>query len=282
MKTPSQPQILDQLISSQNADGGWGYLANTPSSTEPTALALLALNSSNSSTSRAYSWLDHHRLSDGGWPPSPSVPHSTWVTAVALIARSEAIPASDPAVHWLLNQTGRETSWLERTRRFLTTGSSGEDVGGHGWPWFPGAAAWVSPTVFSILALSRVNTVSEPITQRIQQGRRYLLSHTCRDGGWNHGSSRALGYDADSYPETTGLALLAFAPGAAPSSSLTRAESHFRSTPSTQAHAWLALALRHHNRPLPAHPPLLPPRTLIDLALLHLASAPTLTLGAIL
>ena len=280
MRHPAQAETFSGLISAQNTDGGWGYLANTPSSTEPTALTVLALLSNDSSRARGLHWLDRHRLPDGGWPPNPSVPHSTWVTAVALLARSGAIPASDPAIEWLLHQTGRETSWLERTRRFLTSGSSGEDEGGHGWPWFPGAAAWVSPTVFSVLALSRIRPISTPISNRIHQGRQYLLTHTCRDGGWNHGSSRALGYDADSYPETTGQALLAFSPGTAPAVSLTRAEAHIRSTTSAQAHAWLKLALRHHNRPLPAHPPLLPPRTVVDLALLHLASASNVSLGA--
>lgn len=86
------------------------------------------------------------------------------------------------------------------------------------------------------------------IEQRCASAREYLISHTCRDGGWNHGSTKALGYDSDSYPETTGQALLALhdVPNDKLGRSLERARQHFASCRSLEAFNWLRLGLLSH------------------------------------
>jgi len=121
-----------------------------------------------------------------------------------------------------------------------------------GWPWYPGAAAWVAPTALSILALEKAGRERDDtaVRERAAQGRSFLLARRCRDGGWNHGSTRALGYDSDSYPEATGLALLALHGSPAPEidSALKRAEQHLASARSREAADWLRLGMLAHGR----------------------------------
>jgi hypothetical protein len=129
-----------------------------------------------------------------------------------------------------------------------------------GWPWYPGTAAWVGPTALSILALERLHRRGYPvpgIKDRLAQGRGFLLERRCRDGGWNHGSTKALGYDSDSYPETTGLALLALegVQGAEVSQGIARGEQHLADCRSSEAANWLRLGLMAHGRK-PAAPAL--------------------------
>jgi hypothetical protein len=98
----------------------------------------------------------------------------------------------------------------------------------------------------------------------------------CSDGGWNHGSFRALGYDLSSYPETTGLALLALhgETNTALKRSLSEADQQFSHTRSREAGCWLQLGLLAHGKPaLSDLGNLRPPRSVIELALTLLTKA---------
>ena len=153
---------------------------------------------------------------DGGWSPQPDVDESTWVTALVALLPEEAIGAErlKRAVAWLEGQTGRESGWSYRLRQTI---AGNKEKYPKGWPWFPGAAAWVIPTSLGILAFERALTRGENsrLRDRVNAGREFLFGRMCADGGWNHGSNRALGRDGDSYPETTGIALAALHRGAA-------------------------------------------------------------------
>jgi hypothetical protein len=182
------------------------------------------------------------------------------------------------AVKWLVDESGMESSLVFRWTSFLRDGKlpDGSDVSG--WPWFPGTAAWVTPTCLGILALRKCywRRPSTDLRERIDKAQAFLLSRRCADGGWNHGSARALGYDVGSYPETTGQALLALAgtPPAKLEASFRQAQRFLREQRSSAGAAWLRLGLLAHQQ-LPAAAPLftMPCRTVPDAALTVLASA---------
>ena len=161
------------------------------------------------------------------------------------------------AFHWIASSTGIESTLLRRLRLWMLGVRRDPDQRWEGWPWFPGAAAWVMPTAFSILALERWAAADSRLASRVENGRRFLLARKCRDGGWNHGATHALGYEADSYPETTGVALLALhsTPKGQLSDSIIAAQSHLTTTRSFEAGSWLELALHAHGVESPeTHP----------------------------
>jgi hypothetical protein len=268
-----------QLLELQNQDGGWSYGAGG-SWTEPTCYALLALSAAGQGTGnparRAVEWLAGRQRSDGGWSPRDGVPDSTWVTALPLLLPGGAIPpgAAARAIDWLLAQTGRESGFLYRLRmRLLGVRVDHQQV--DGWPWYPDTAAWVAPTALTILALRKAARENDDaVRKRVAEGRGYLLARRCRDGGWNHGSNKALGYDSDSYPETTGLALLALHDSDAPEIAAAQllAERQLASCKSCEGASWLRLALLARGKQ-PARSPEPNHNRTLELAMAMLAGA---------
>jgi hypothetical protein len=153
---------------------------------------------------------------------------------------------------WLLERTGQESTFTHRLRLRLL-GLPPQTEAFDGWPWYPGAAAWVTPTALALMALGRAaRSLSDPrLKPRLESGTNFLWSRACRDGGWNHGSSKALGYEAGSYAETTGVALLALRGRRTPklAAALAAGEGHFRACHSAEGLAWLRLGLLAHSRP---------------------------------
>jgi hypothetical protein len=249
VKATAAPFALrETLIRRQNRDGGWGY-RDAVSWTESTALALLALGAGEEAGARGRKWLKSMQRPDGGWRPAVGIEESTWVTTLAVLALDRAgdVTTHAAASRWLLEQSGRESQWVVRLRKTLL-GYRPEDQESHaGWAWFPGAAAWVMPTALTLLGLEalRKRKPGEVYDKRISEGRRFLVARRCSDGGWNHGSSRSLGYESASYPETTGLAILALAGSRSPdfSRSLACAESHLATCREPAGRAWLRLGL---------------------------------------
>ncbi|HUA63980.1 MAG TPA: prenyltransferase/squalene oxidase repeat-containing protein [Verrucomicrobiae bacterium] len=245
---------IENLISKQNRDGGWAYVRGG-SWTEPTIYAMLALSSAGESIAvrRGADWLRSIARPDGGWPPRAGVDESTWVTALVGLLPPETIGEAfhRKAIDWLMDTTGEESSAIYRLRQWLLgnpTPASDRDY--PGWPWIPGTAGWVGPTSFAILALEKEDhrRASRKVRHRIEGARQFLLRRTCEGGGWNHGSSRPLGYPSRAYPETTGLALAALRGVRSPevSQGIAMAKGFLADCRSADALNWLRLGLRAH------------------------------------
>jgi len=271
------------LLASQNRDGGWPYRPGGPSWTEPTAYALLALEAGGLAAepaARARGWLRAAQNPDGGWTPQPAVAESTWVTAVVTLLGPLALGAAAyrKGIAWVLAQSGQETGWISRLRLLVLGDPPSAEQCCAGWPWYPGTTAWVTPTALTMLALRKALRMNpaEEVRARLEMGAAFLLAHACRDGGWNYGTPRAVGYDAGSYPETTGVALLALSGSGSPQISLAckLAQSFLAGCQSSEAESWLRLGLLAHGRlPANAAPPVRPPRTVLHAALARLAAA---------
>jgi len=274
---PSSDTLVASLLQMQNRDGGWGYSQHA-SWTETTSLAILALHAwrtSEGQCRRAGNWLMNLVRADGGVAPNRAVQHSTWVTALALLVREVTGlgPSEGSLLNWLLSTRNVDSEWWYRFRNFVRGVSAPGTT--HAWSWYPGTAAWVFPTAASLAALKYPTSRPAETQGRIRLGEEYLRIRVCRDGGWNHGSSRALGYDADSYPETTGAALVGLRGASAAwiTRGVERAQAYWSSCPSSYALSWLELGLLAHG--INPDPPSTPPdlRNPMEVALALIAMA---------
>jgi hypothetical protein len=149
-----------------------------------------------------------------------------------------------------MGTVGNESTLRYRVREWLLGHGIPAEQDFAGWPWVPGAAAWVGPTSIAILALDKEwqRRASGAMRERIVTGRKFLLERMCQGGGWNHGSARPLGYDSDPYPETTGIALAALRGENSPqvAESLGVARRFLAGCHSADALNWLRLGLLAH------------------------------------
>jgi len=245
---------VETLAGKQNPDGGWPYVRGA-SWTEPTVYAILAMLAAGEKepAARGIRWLSRVARRDGGFAPQAGVADSTWVTALVALLPPEELGASHPrAIQWLTNTTGNESTAVYRLRQWMLGAPQPADQKFKGWPWTIGAAAWVGPTSLALLALDKESRrkPSPDVSRRLSEGRQFLLSRCCHDGGWNHGATNALGYSADAYPETTGLALAALRGVDAPEvrRAVDMARRFLDQSRSADAINWLTLGLTAHGK----------------------------------
>jgi len=231
------------LIRQQRSDGGWAPSANVSESTWVTSLALLALPHSSGSAS------------------SPEL-----VTRQLNLSSAAARGAS-----WLLAQHSALLSGLTGSVIALLKPSEADVLSGS-MSWYPGTATWVVPTAFRAMALRHMLRADDPsanytkaqnalearnqslattiplsgsaLSAALHHSQLYLLSRRLPNGGWNHGGSYRAGEQISSYPETTGLALLALRDISREyvSASLGLAARYQQNPGSLEASAWLRLA----------------------------------------
>jgi hypothetical protein len=267
---------IEILVSKQNPDGGWPYVRGA-SWTEPTVYSVLALLAAGETkpARRGLRWILATERPDGGWPPQAGVGQSSWVTALVALLPPERLGASvhARAIAWLLETTGKESTLAYRLREWLLGNPRPPEQEFPGWPWIPDTAAWVGPTSLAVLALDKEyrRNPLPAIGVRIESGRQFLLARMCHEGGWNHGSVRALGYESRPYPETTGMALAALRGVRSPETerALMVARRFLAECRSADALNWLRLGLLAHGQ-LPegyCHPVRIEDRTLPDTSL---------------
>ena len=244
---------IDVLVSKQNRDGGWPYVRGA-SWTEPTVYSVLAMLSAGEteSAARGLQWILRTQRPDGGFPPQAGIDESSWVTALVALLPPEQMSESahQRAIRWLLKTTGKESTPVYRLREWLLGNPRPADQEFPGWPWIPGTAAWVGPTSLAILALEkeRSRRHAVEIDRRITEGRQFLMTRMCHEGGWNHGGVHALGYESRPYPETTGMALAALRGVDTPGihRAVEKAQVFLSECRSADALNWLHLGLMAH------------------------------------
>lgn len=279
---PGAPESLRSLLALQNPDGGWSYRAGG-SWTEPTAYAVMACLAAGETAAarRAIAWILRVRQADGGWSSRPGVPGSGWATGLVALLPPASIGAAAHAgaIRWLLETQGEETSFFYKLRLRMLGEKISPEQDHPGWPWLPGASAWVGPTAAAMFALDKEwkANPTRQVQDRLQEGRAFLLSRACQEGGWNHGGNNALGYPAEPYPETTGMGLLAMrgVVSGKIEKALSLAERFLETTRTADAQNWLRFGLAAHRRLPDAYtpPPNIVYRTAPEMALHILADA---------
>jgi hypothetical protein len=209
------------LLTSQNADGGWGALAGKRSNTEATAVALLALlaiskNAIEPAMRKAQTWLLKRHNPDGSWPLNDTLTTSSWSTALAIIALNASGDFKEPIVkagNWALEQEGSKPGILTNLILALTFQKKAVQLNEDlvGWSWTPNSFSWVEPTSYFLLALKKIrrHLAAKSIAERIQQGEMMIYDRMCDNGGWNYGNSSVYGDRLWPYPDITAIALLA-------------------------------------------------------------------------
>ncbi len=247
-----------RLAAVQQPDGGFGPRPGRASRTEETALAALALaNDPEGSGVReaALRWLTKAQHEAGSWPLGADVPEPSWATALAVIALGhlrEGDPGAREGAAWLLDQEGRRPSLKARLlHRLRSRHAVEQNPDLRGWSWQAGAASWVEPTAYALVALKRFDPPLPGARDRIVEGERLVYDRMCRGGGWNYGNSVVLDVPLEPYPDTTALALLALrdhAERAENRESLDTLETLLSEHDSTLALAWSLLCLRAYGR----------------------------------
>lgn len=254
----------DCLLSTQNADGGWGYFPGKASWLEPTAYAMLALHGRGSGDEpsleamrRARRLVESWQLPDGSWRAGAQVQDGTWVTALAVTLCSiDAVPQNmlPKGVHHLLLTAGAERSTTFRLMEFFGLGKIEQDATHPAWPWCHGTSSWIEPTAHTLVALkmARKRLHDRRMAWRIREGEQMVLARRCADGGWNHGAPNTFHIDAPSYPESTALALLGLQGRRKEvGHTLALARWQWKAAESPLATAWLSIALQNWGESVP-------------------------------
>lgn len=201
-----QTELVDRLADCFD----WGYHATGPASSEPTALAALALAAHHrlDAARRAADWLLRHQANEGSLGITATQAHPRWPTSLCILAwKYLQVSAGENglaspiqrALHWLLTLKGVALEDDENT---------GHDTSLVGWPWVESTHSWLEPTALAVMALRATGKGSH---ERAREAVRMLIDRQLPDGGSNYGNTFVLGQKLRPHVQPTGLVLLALA-----------------------------------------------------------------------
>jgi hypothetical protein len=183
-----------------------GYHAGGEPTTEPTALAGLALIAHRRSDIAhvAADWLASQQAPLGSIGISPHRPTPCWPTGLAILLW-HAIEANRfgasirRAVQWTLAERGKTQKRGEMAQHDSTL---------VGWSWAANTHSWIEPTAMFVLALKAAGHHDHP---RTREAVRLLSDRLLPAGGCNYGNTILLGQTLLPHVQPTGLAMMALA-----------------------------------------------------------------------
>ncbi|MEX0613597.1 MAG: hypothetical protein WD738_20730 [Pirellulales bacterium] len=187
-----------------------GYAAGDEATTEPTALAGLALLTQDriDDAQIAANWLAKLQADGGSIGISPARHTPCWPTSLAILlwqaveratGRDKYARSIERAVQWALAERGRTRRRGPLARHDTTLA---------GWSWAENTHSWVEPTAMFVLALKAVGHGRHP---RTREAIRLLSDRLLPTGGCNYGNTIVLDQVLLPHVQPTGLAMMAFA-----------------------------------------------------------------------
>jgi len=227
-----------------------GYARDAAPTTEPTALAALALiaNQRPSDAQSAIAWLSRIQAADGsvgiresempGWPTSLAV--LAWKAANSQGVHDRQIKR---AVAWILQARG------ETAPQVAEFGHNTELAG---WSYADATSSWIEPTALHVTALKAAGQSNHA---RTREGVRLVIDRLLADGGCNYGNTVVLGQTLRPHIQPTGIALLALAGETDPSGRIAKSIGWLRRSigpgTKTASLAWALFGLQAHGIRLP-------------------------------
>ena len=211
MSTPWQSAMMDRLYSTACARGGWSYRTGGTATSEPTALACLALHTQHTPLeqwSHGLQSLVQAQKKCGGVSSLHQSDTPFWTTGLAINAW---ITPANHTENRYSNNISRAIEWLLATKGLKVPFRPeilGHDTRLQGWSWVEGTHSWLEPTAYGVLGLRAVNKADHP---RTREAVALMRDRMFPSGGWNYGNTRTLGRTLRPFPGTTGIVLTALA-----------------------------------------------------------------------
>lgn len=194
------------LLETRTSDGGWPYYPGDSASTEPSALAGLALHAYGLADllPATADWIRARQRDDGWMTASTTHADPSWATPLgALLLSVTGDPGSaGRAAHALLSAN------VFSFEPALARGIYNYDTRSRGWPWTPDGFSFTEPTALAVTFLKRFGYGGEP---RVPEATRMLRGRALPGGGWNYGEPEVLGGVLFPAVVPTAQALLALA-----------------------------------------------------------------------